>query len=104
MDGMNTMLKMDTRNIHLRLLGKDDVEVIPVRVDHHEVIIDSSDVGDFITKDDRALIAAAPDLLSMLIRADDFIWLTSHAMTTSEEVISFRSDIRAAIAKAEGSK
>ena len=36
-----------------------DKEVIPIRIDHHEVIYD----GDPITPEHRALIAAAPELL-----------------------------------------
>ena len=46
----------------LQLYGKDGKEIIPVRIDHYEVIWD----GDPIKPEDRRLIAAAPDLLVAL--------------------------------------
>lgn len=47
--------------LDLQLYGPNDVEVIPVRVDHWDAILDGT-----ITEPDRNLIAAAPDLYEAL--------------------------------------
>lgn len=44
----------------LQLFGGDGTEIIPIRIDHFDVIFD----GDRIPPADRALIAAAPKLLA----------------------------------------
>lgn len=42
-----------------------NTEILPIRIDHHEIIWDSANgLGD-LSKANRALIAAAPDLLEL---------------------------------------
>ena len=57
-DGENPAIK---KYMDLALRGPSGT-VIPIRIDHYEVIYD----GKPISKADRALIAAAPDLLAAL--------------------------------------
>ena len=77
----------------LCLFGGDGREIIPLRVDHYNIMYDGY-VADF-KEADRRLIAAAPDLLSalgMLVKMiEDDDWTTVEL-----------DEAREAIAKAEG--
>ena len=89
-DGENPAIK---KYMDLELRGPNGT-VIPIRIDHYEVIYD----GEPIRKADRALIAAAPDLLDaakMLLAS--LAWKEKRSGTTYNGADS----VRAAIAKAE---
>lgn len=73
----------------LQLFGANNVEVIPIRIDHFGVIFD----GDRIAPADRKLIAAAPDLLAELVKIAD-------AMSHFPEMALSVQAIRAVVAKA----
>lgn len=51
--------------LDLRLLGPNDEEILPTRIDHRELIVDSA-LDAFISRPNRALISAAPDMYEAL--------------------------------------
>ena len=78
----------------LQLMG-GTTHIIPLRIDHYSVGYD----GDPITPADRALIAAAPELLAALKVAQDVLSKTRLA-SSDQNPKGFRDLIGAAIAKA----
>lgn len=50
----------------LRLIGADGSAVIPLQIDHHDVMVDHDGTKEFIKSADRMLICAAPDLFAAL--------------------------------------
>jgi len=55
----------------LRLMGPSGQEIIPIRIDHFEIIVDAKWSVKIIPSADRTLIAAAPDLLEAAKAARD---------------------------------
>ena len=72
-------------------------EIIPIRIDHWQVIYD----GDPISSADRRLIAAAPELLEALQALTGGLWIEQQA-EERDFVRAHLKAARAAIAKATG--
>lgn len=87
----------------LRLMA-GDVEVIPIRIDHYEVMIDHDGTPEgTIRKADRRLIAAAPDLLEACKLALTFKreGCPDPSCHVCKQNAAEMDQLRAAIAKAE---
>ena len=89
----------------LRLLGAGGVEVVPLRIDHHDFLFDAERNREAIRPEDRRLIAAAPDLLEALrelIAAGQFCVDSDDDIKGMLRLGTATNAADAAIAKAEG--
>jgi hypothetical protein len=104
----------EQKYLDLRLIGRDGEDVVPLRLDHRRVEIDTKRSGpETILPADRQVIAAAPDLLAAarlalggfdpITGADDAYCHRGESYTRNECRNCQRVDaLRAAIRKAEG--
>jgi hypothetical protein len=81
------------------LYGLNGETIIGLRIDHHSIEWDSKNELDDLSAADRALIAAAPELLAACKAV--LIPLQDKPMTRAE-TLALKQVVAAAIAKAEG--
>jgi len=92
----------NTKYADCQLYGADDAVIIPIRYDHYEPIWDIDD-EECPSKEDRALMAAAPDLLDALKQAASALEIAAEEPTSNPAYYVHKAkEARAAIAKAEG--